>query len=224
MGTPQFAVPALRAVAACCEVAAVVTPPDRPRGRGLVTEPAPVAATAEALGLPVLRRDDLDAESARREIAALGADFIVVVAFGAILGAPLLGTPRLGCVNLHASLLPEYRGASPVQRALWDGRGWTGVTTLWMDEGIDTGDLILQRWMPIEPAHDAGTSPRPASRSRSAARPGWATRTPGSTASATSSAPTAAWPTPPGFRPAPTTGCCSCPGAWAWRSARTSSR
>ena len=80
-----------------------------------------------------------------------------MVAFGAILTAELLRAPRLGCINLHGSLLPEYRGASPVQRAIWDGRMWTGVTTLWMDEGIDTGDLIEQRWLPIAPEDDAGT-------------------------------------------------------------------
>src|SRR5207247_5659501 len=80
-----------------------------------------------------------------------------VVAFGAILGRELLAAPRLGAINLHGSLLPEYRGASPVQRALWEGRAWTGVTTLWMDEGIDTGDLILQRWCPIPASADAGS-------------------------------------------------------------------
>jgi len=157
MGTPAFAVPALHAVAGRCEVVSVVTPPDRPRGRGLATEPCPVAAAAETLGLPALRREDMRSESVQRELAALRADLFAVVAFGSILSGALLRTPRLGCVNLHGSLLPEYRGASPVQRALWDGRAWTGVSTLWMDEGIDTGEVILQAWLAIEPAHDAGT-------------------------------------------------------------------
>jgi methionyl-tRNA formyltransferase len=93
----------------------------------------------------------------RGELEALRPDLFAVVAFGAILSRELLGTPRLGSINLHGSLLPDYRGASPVQRALWDGRIGTGVTTLWMDEGIDTGDTILQRWVAIEPADDAGT-------------------------------------------------------------------
>jgi methionyl-tRNA formyltransferase len=90
-------------------------------------------------------------------LAALRPDLFAVVAFGAILTRELLGTPRLGSINLHGSLLPDYRGASPVQRALWEGRVATGVTTLWMDEGIDTGDVIDQRWVAIEPDDDAAT-------------------------------------------------------------------
>ncbi|HUK62005.1 MAG TPA: methionyl-tRNA formyltransferase, partial [Dongiaceae bacterium] len=146
MGTPEFAVPALERVAECCEVVAVVTRPDRPRGRGQHLAASEVAAVAERLVLPVLKPSSVNAEESRAELAALAADLFAVVAYGAILKPGLLAVPRLGCINLHGSLLPEYRGASPVQRALWDGRGGTGVTTLWMDEGIDTGDLILQRW------------------------------------------------------------------------------
>ena len=157
MGTPEFAVPALRATAACCDVAAVVTRPDRPRGRGKVMACSPVADAAAALGLPVMKPESVNAPEPLAGLKALAADLFAVVAFGAILSPALLATPRLGSFNLHGSLLPDYRGASPVQRALWDGRGGTGVTTLWMDEGIDTGDLALQRWVAIDAADDAGT-------------------------------------------------------------------
>jgi methionyl-tRNA formyltransferase len=142
MGTPAFAVPALRALAAACDVVRVVTQPDRPRGRGRHTSESPVAAVAGELRLPLSRPADMKAPVAREELAALHADVFAVVAFGAILTPALLALPRAGCVNLHGSLLPDYRGAAPVQRALWDGRSETGVCTLFMDEGIDTGDVI----------------------------------------------------------------------------------
>jgi len=142
MGTPAFAVPALRALAAACDVTRVVTQPDRPRGRGQHTSESAVAAVAGELGLPLVRPADMRAAAVRDELAALHADVFAVVAFGAILTPALLALPRAGCVNLHGSLLPDYRGAAPVQRALWDGRNETGVCTLFMDEGIDTGDVI----------------------------------------------------------------------------------
>src|SRR5262249_9019911 len=157
MGTPAFAVPALEAVARRCEGVRGVTRADRPRGRGRGTAASEVAAAAQARGAGGVEAGGPDGRAGgggvaggeggavRREMAVLEADLFCVVAFGAILAPALLATPRLGCINLHASLLPEYRGASPVQRALWDGRAWTGVTTLWMDEGIDTGDVIRQR-------------------------------------------------------------------------------
>jgi len=157
MGTPEFAVPALRAVARACDVALVVTQPDRPKGRGRALAESEVALEAARLGLPVEKPADLNAEAVRERLAALSPDLFAVVAFGVILSPALLALPRLGSVNLHGSLLPEYRGASPVQRALWDGRAFTGVTTLFMDEGVDTGDMILQRWLAIEPADQAGT-------------------------------------------------------------------
>jgi len=157
MGTPDFAVPALRAVAAACDLAAIVTQPDRPRGRGLAAAPSAVAEAALELGAPVLKPEDMRAASVAGELKKLGADLFAVVAFGAILSSEVLRLPRLGCINLHGSLLPDYRGASPVQRALWDGRVASGVTTLWMDEGIDTGDLIAQRWVAIQPDDDAGS-------------------------------------------------------------------
>ena len=157
MGTPAFAVPALREVAQSCDVVSVVTQPDRPRGRGQKMTPSEVAVEAETLGLQVLKPEDVNRPPWRERLAALRPDLFAVVAFGAILSPEILGVPRLGSMNLHGSLLPEYRGASPVQRALWDGRSGTGVTTLWMDEGIDTGDCVLQRWVEIEASDDAGT-------------------------------------------------------------------
>jgi methionyl-tRNA formyltransferase len=156
MGTPEFAVPALRAVAAVCDVLLVVTQPDRPRGRGRASGASAVAEAATTLALPVLKPEDMRSPAARAALAALTPDLFAVVAFGAILSPELLDVPRVGSLNLHGSLLPDYRGASPVQRALWDGRAWTGVTTLWMDEGIDTGDVVLQRWASIDAMDDAG--------------------------------------------------------------------
>lgn len=155
MGTPDFAVPALRAVASSCDVAMVVTRPDRPKGRGREVAESEVGRAARALGLPLTKPANPNEPVTRQSLAQLNADLFAVVAFGAILSEPLLRAPRLGAINLHGSLLPDYRGASPVQRALWEGRTATGVTTIWMDEGIDTGDMILQRWEPIRPEDDA---------------------------------------------------------------------
>ena len=157
MGTPEFAVPALRALALVCDVARVVTQPDRPRGRGQVTSASPVAQAAESLGLAVMRPAEPTGRAVHDELASLGADVFAVVAFGAILTPALLALPRAGCVNLHGSLLPDYRGASPVQRALWDDRAETGVCTLFMDEGVDTGDVILCSRTAIHDEDDAGT-------------------------------------------------------------------
>jgi methionyl-tRNA formyltransferase len=157
MGTPEFAVPALNAVAAACNVVRVVTQPDRPRGRGQHASGSPVALAAEGLGLRVTRPADMKAPDVRAELAAIGADVFAVVAFGAILTPAVLALPRAGCVNLHGSLLPDYRGASPVQRALWDGRAETGVCTLFMDDGIDTGDTIRCARAEIREDDDAGT-------------------------------------------------------------------
>jgi methionyl-tRNA formyltransferase len=156
MGTPDFAVPSLRAVAEGCDVVRVVTQPDRPRGRGQVTSESPVALAAGELALPVMRPANMRAPEVRDELASLHADAFAVVAFGAILTPELLRVPRAGCINLHGSLLPDYRGAAPVQRALWDERASTGVCTLFMDEGIDTGDVIQCREAPILDDDDAG--------------------------------------------------------------------
>lgn len=157
LGTSTFAVPALEAVAHACDVAAVVTQPDRPRGRGRQVGASPVAEKAASLDLETLKPEKPNAPEWIERLAAPAPDLFAVVAYGAILSPALLAVPRLGAINLHGSLLPDYRGASPVQRALWDGRAASGVTTLWMDEGIDTGDVILQRWEPILPEDDAET-------------------------------------------------------------------
>jgi methionyl-tRNA formyltransferase len=156
MGTPDFAVPSLHAVHAACEVVAVVTQPDRGRGRGRVSAPSEVAAAAGALGLRVLKPGDVNAPEVVAQLASLSPDLFAVVAFGSLLRRELLAVPRLGSINLHGSLLPAYRGAAPVQRAIWDGLEETGVTTMWMDEGLDTGDTILTRRTPIERGEDAG--------------------------------------------------------------------
>jgi methionyl-tRNA formyltransferase len=157
MGTPEFAVPALREVARRCEVVAVVTQPDRPRGRGLTAEPSAVAKAAEALGLEIWKPDDMKSAATLETLTKFAPDLIAVVAFGAILSAEVLAVPKLGAINLHGSLLPDYRGASPVQRALWDGREQTGVTTLWMDQGIDTGDVILREATEVNIEDDASS-------------------------------------------------------------------
>lgn len=155
MGTPQFAVPSLEAVASACEVVAVVTRPDQPRGRGRSIEESQIAVVAAGLSLRVIKTARPGEPETLAALRGLEPDLFAVVAFGSILGRELLGVPKIGSINLHGSLLPEYRGASPVQQALWDGRTASGVTTLWMDEGIDTGDLILQRWEPILVDDDA---------------------------------------------------------------------
>jgi methionyl-tRNA formyltransferase len=157
MGTPAFAVPALTAVAETCQVTRVVTQPDRPRGRGRAIAESEVAVAARSLGLAVWKPEDMKAPGIPARLAEEDADLFAVVAFGAILTPAVLAVPRRGAVNLHGSLLPDYRGAAPVQRALWDGRVTTGVSTLFMDEGIDTGDVILTRAEPVTDDDDAGT-------------------------------------------------------------------
>ncbi len=145
MGTPDFAVETLKAVIdAGHEVAAVVTQPDKPKGRGKELAMPPVKELAVERGLTVyqpLKARDASFISLIREIAP---DVIVVVAFGQILTKEFLDIPKYGCVNVHASLLPEYRGASPIQWAVIDGKEESGVTTMLMDEGVDTGDMLLQ--------------------------------------------------------------------------------
>lgn len=157
MGTPEFSVPALHAVAGRCDVTLVVTQPDRPAGRGRHTAESAVASAASALGLPVLKPADMKAPEVRERLAAERADVFAVVAFGAILTNEVLALPRAGCLNLHGSVLPDYRGASPVQRALWDGRAETGVCTIFMDSGIDTGDVVLVARESVRDEDDAAT-------------------------------------------------------------------
>lgn len=157
MGTPDFAVPALRAlIAAGHDVVAVYCQPARPAGRGQALRKCPVHAEADALGIevrtPTHLRADLDAQSA---FAALDADVAVVVAYGLILPPPMLDAPRLGCLNIHASLLPRWRGAGPIQAAILAGDPETGVTIMRMDAGLDTGPMLLRESVPIGSATTA---------------------------------------------------------------------
>lgn len=157
LGTPRFAVPSLAAlVEERFDVAAVYVQPDRPAGRGRKSTAPPVKEWAQAHGLPVCQPENANADSSLGHLREIGPDLFVVVAYGCILSPELLAVPRLGSINVHASLLPDYRGASPVACAILDGAQGTGVTTLWMDEGIDTGDLIYQRYLPIHPEESAG--------------------------------------------------------------------
>jgi len=161
MGTPEFAVPALRQLLAHHEVIAVLTQPDRPAGRGHKLQISPVKALALEAGVEVLQpqtlriskrnADNSEAKKIRDYIASLSADIFVVAAYGVILPKAVLDMPKYGCVNIHASLLPKYRGAAPIHAAIRDGEPVTGITIMQMDEGIDTGDMILQRQLDIGP-------------------------------------------------------------------------
>ncbi|HTS90866.1 MAG TPA: methionyl-tRNA formyltransferase [Stellaceae bacterium] len=151
MGTPDFAVPILEALrAAGHEIAAVYTQPPRPAGRGHQPQPSPVARAAAAAGIPVRTPAKLDAAEVEA-FRALVLDAAVVAAYGLILPPTVLGAPRLGCINVHASLLPRWRGAAPIQRALLAGDSETGVTIMQMDAGLDTGPMLLKEAVPIGP-------------------------------------------------------------------------
>ena len=155
-GTPGFSVPALDAlIAAGHEVGAVYTQPDRPAGRGRALQPSPVAQRAAALQLPLRQPVKLTTETVEglRELAV---DAMVVVAYGPILPAGVLAAPRLGCFNIHASLLPRWRGAAPIQRAILAGDTESGITIMRMDAGLDTGPMLLRESLPIAPAMTAG--------------------------------------------------------------------
>ncbi|MCZ6765784.1 MAG: methionyl-tRNA formyltransferase, partial [bacterium] len=145
MGSPDFAVPTLEALMAASDfdVVCVVSQPDRPRGRGKKILPTPVRACAERHGIATLQMSKARYGPVAAEIATLAPDFLVVTAFGIILKPDLLDLARFGCVNLHASLLPKYRGVSPVQAAILNGDAETGCTTMMVDEGVDTGDILL---------------------------------------------------------------------------------
>jgi methionyl-tRNA formyltransferase len=149
MGTPDFAVTALDALAAAGhEIAAVYTQPPRPANRGRLT-PSPVHRRAEALGLPVRTPERLKGEAEQAEFAALDLDVAVVAAYGLLLPQPILSAPRLGCLNIHASLLPRWRGAAPVQRAILAGDNETGVTIMQMERGLDTGPMLAEARVPV---------------------------------------------------------------------------
>lgn len=157
LGTPGFAVPSLTAVARLHAVAGVVTQPDRPAGRGRRLSLSAVKQAAESLGLPILQPENASSPEAVAEIAGLQPDLIVVAAFGQLLRPRLLRLPRLGCINVHASLLPRWRGASPIQAALIHGDGVTGVTIMQMDAGLDTGPILSRRELAIRADHTGGS-------------------------------------------------------------------
>ncbi len=157
MGTPEFAVPGLRAlVAAGHEVAAVVTQPDRPQGRGMAQAAPPVKLAAQRLDLPISQPEKVSAPAFVADMAAWRAEVVAVVAFGQLIPATILGMPPHGCINVHPSLLPRYRGATPIQSAILNGDTITGVTTMFLDAGLDTGDIILQQETPIGVEETAG--------------------------------------------------------------------
>ncbi|OWJ75437.1 methionyl-tRNA formyltransferase [Haematobacter genomosp. 1] len=157
MGTPDFSVPVLDAlVAAGHEVAAVYCQPPRPAGRGKRERPSPVQSRAETLGLTVRHPRSLRTPEAQAEFAALQAEIAVVVAYGLILPKPVLDAPAQGCLNIHASLLPRWRGAAPIHRAILAGDAETGVCIMRMEEGLDTGPVLLRRTTPIAAEETTG--------------------------------------------------------------------
>ena len=149
MGTPEFSVPVLEALAAAHQVVAVYSQPPRPAGRGKELRPSPVQACAERLGLPVRHPVSLKGAEAQAEFAALGADVAVVVAYGLILPQAVLDAPRFGCLNIHASLLPRWRGAAPIHRAIMAGDAETGICIMRMEAGLDTGPVLLREAVAI---------------------------------------------------------------------------
>ena len=157
MGTPDFAVPCLDAI---CkkgyEVVGAVTQPDKPKGRGHKLVPPPVKELAMENDIEVFQPNSLKNDSFLRELQRLNPDLIVVVAYGKILPSYILDFPKFGCINVHASLLPKYRGAGPIQWAVINGEKTTGVTTMYMEEGLDTGDMILKEETGIYPDETAG--------------------------------------------------------------------
>ena len=144
MGTPDFAVPSLAALADKTEIICVVTQPDRPKGRGHKFLPPPVKIFAQENNLPIIQPVKVKAPEVVEQLAALKPDLIVVVAFGQILSQKILDIPRFGCINVHASLLPKYRGAAPIEWAIINGETVTGITTMQMNAGLDTGDILLK--------------------------------------------------------------------------------
>ncbi len=158
MGTPDFAVHSLRALlAAGYPIAAVVTQPDRPVGRKRVLAPTPVKAEALLHGIPVLQPERLRRPEAVEAVAAYLPDLIITAAYGQILPPSVLSLPPLGCINVHGSLLPKYRGGAPIQRSIMEGEKVTGVTIMYMAEGLDTGDMISKIEVPITDEDTSGT-------------------------------------------------------------------
>ena len=156
MGTPEFAVPALKAVQQAFKVVGVYTQPDRPVGRGLEVKVSPVKAKATEFGIPIFQPEKLSAPGEFEKLQVLQPDIIVVVAFGQILRKNVLELARLGCVNIHSSLLPRWRGAAPIQWAILGGDRESGVTTMKLVEKLDAGDILLQARTPISAQDTAG--------------------------------------------------------------------
>jgi methionyl-tRNA formyltransferase len=157
MGTPDFALPALRALHEQHQVVGVVTQPDRAAGRGRAFTASPVKGMALSLGVPVYQPETLRRQESIDILAAWRPEVIVVAAFGQILPAAVLAIPPHGCLNVHASLLPRYRGAAPIAAAILTGESVTGVTIMHMDEGMDTGPILVQAEVPIEPEDTTGS-------------------------------------------------------------------
>ena len=158
MGTPDFAVGTLHALAESeHEILAVVTQPDKPKGRGKALQPTPVKEEAMRYGIPVYQPKKVREEEFQGVLRELNPDLIVVVAFGQLIPKSILELPRYGCVNVHASLLPKYRGAAPIQWAVIDGEKESGVTIMKMDEGLDTGDMIAKTVVPLAPDETGGS-------------------------------------------------------------------
>lgn len=157
MGSPEFALPSLRALAGVYDVAGVVTQPDRASGRGREVKMPPVKTLALELGIPVMQPEKLRAPEAMENLRAWSPDLIVVAAFGQILKQDVLDLPRFGCLNVHASLLPRWRGAAPINAAILHGDEETGVTIMKMDAGLDTGAMLAKRAMRLPPDGTAGS-------------------------------------------------------------------
>ena len=159
MGTPDFAVPALKALAESAKhkVSLVVTQPDRPRGRSGKPAPSDVKLCAEQYGIPVFQPEKVREEASVERLRRENADIFVVAAFGQLLPKTILEMPRFGCINIHGSLLPAYRGAAPVQWAVLDGQKEAGDTIMQMNEGLDTGDILMQESIPLSADETAGS-------------------------------------------------------------------
>ena len=157
MGSPDFAIPALQKLAQTHDICAVYTQPAKPAGRGMTPTPVPVATYAADKSLALFSPASLKTVDAQRQIAAHDADLFVVVAYGLLLPKIVLNMPKIGCINGHASLLPRWRGAAPIQRAIAAGDAVTGISAVLMDEGLDTGKVLMRRSCKIEPAETAGS-------------------------------------------------------------------
>jgi len=157
MGTPEFALPTLQGlIDAGVDLVGIYTQPDRPKGRGKQVAVPPVKELALNHGIPVFQPPKLRAPEAAADLEDLAPDLIVVVAYGQILPKRVLDIPRYGCINVHASLLPKYRGAAPINKAIMEGETETGITTMLMDAGLDTGDMLVKRSLAIGPDETAG--------------------------------------------------------------------